>query len=176
MRPHRLAVVPILTAVITFGVACSSQSASPSGGQSGQTAANAQGSGDSSLAAGKWTEPCSLLTADEISPLIDSTAAGTPSGDSQHGAACEWRNSDTYESVSLNIGSPDTAINDVVPDDPSGAYTFEDGPDGIKFTNAGTAMFVLDKRLCEIQVTTLRSDENAHAKYVELVGKIRSRF
>ncbi|WP_156024419.1 hypothetical protein [Smaragdicoccus niigatensis] len=173
MRPHRLAVVPILTAVITFGVACSSEPVSQSGGQ---PAGAARESGEVSPTAGKWTEPCSLLTADEISPLIDSTAAGTPSGDSQHGAACEWRNSDTYESVSLNIGSPDTAINDVVPDDPSGAYTFEDGPDGIKFTNAGTAMFVLDKRLCEIQVTTLRSADNAHDKYVELIGKIRSRF
>jgi len=123
------------------------------------------------------TEPtidaCSLLTDEEVTPIIGPNEGGTP--DSGFGeSSCSWENEETSYSVTLWIGSAGTAAGGTLPAESDFGPT-EPGPDGIRFAPSNLAEFVVDDRACEIQVVTSVTDDADRPTAVELIGLVRDR-
>jgi hypothetical protein len=113
---------------------------------------------------------CSLLSPDDVSVLLGATVAGT-SSDSR----CVWENPDNLESVSVEIGSPDTAINGTLREpEPGLEGMYTPGPDGMRFTGPGAVEFVAGHRANSVQVAVLSmiGDGTADAAAVDLARKI----
>jgi predicted small lipoprotein YifL len=64
-------------------------------------------------APGSAIDGCKLISADDIARLLGKPVEGRPLGADPQMPACTWENRDTYESVTLEIGNPGTAVNTV---------------------------------------------------------------
>jgi hypothetical protein len=142
------------------GAPAMSATESASGGNSGDTAAA--------------IDACALLSAkDDVAPLIGVTVDGVPSG---HGAttSCHWENPQTYESVTVDIGAPDTAIGDKLP--PVEVETTP-APDGMRILG-GAIEFAAGSRYNSVQVATpvSMSADASTAAAVDLVNKIKPKL
>mgnify|MGYP000545477685 CR=1 FL=1 len=116
-------------------------------------------------------DACTLLTADEVTPIIGAHDGGGP-GDGLGESVCVWENPDTYHSVTVSIGGPGTAASGELPAESAYGET-EPGPDGIRFAPGGFAEFIVSDRACEVQVVAPDDDRDVT---VELIGLIRSRM
>ena len=150
-RPERApGLVLVCTAVLVAVVGCGSAG---SGGGAGVDAAK---SSASSIAdPGDETAPpvdvCSLITPEDVTALLGATVAGKSTGYS-----CVWENPDNLESVSLELGSPGTAVNGTLPElgpEMSGLAT--PGPDGMRFMGPGSVQFAAGGRVNTVQVAVL---------------------
>lgn len=152
--PLALAAAGVLLAV----PACSSSDPEPA-----STAAAAP-AGDAEV------DACSLLTGAEIAAVIGVQVPGSPAG-----GACEWKDEDTYNSVTLDIGGADTAADGTLPSPLPGAKT-EAGPNGIRYSSGNVAEFIVDGRACQIQVVTKVTDKSDRPAAVKLIGLVRDRM
>lgn len=115
-------------------------------------------------------DACSMLSSADIASLIGTTVEGKSTSTDPDAPSCVWENPDTYTSVTLNIGSHDTAPNGTVPEQPGLPTT--PGPDGIEFYGPGAAVFVAGGRLNDLQVANGSSAQESNDAVVALIRKV----
>ena len=88
--------------------------------------------------------------------------------------ACTWENRDTYESVTVEIGNPGTAVNGTLPPpEPGFPEVGTPGPDGMRFLASGMVEFPAGGRSNTVQVAVLSLlGEAADNAAVDLARKI----
>ncbi|MGB2569270.1 hypothetical protein ACPFP2_12575 [Micromonospora citrea] len=158
--------------VISGAAACGSAPAD----QPAAAASDPSGSAGATAVEAKQVDACALLSIDEVTQVIGATGdtgprVGNP-GDG--GSSCAWENPDTYHSITLDIGSPGTAVGGNLPAESAYGQT-EPGPDGIRFASGGIAEFAVRDRACEIQVVTEVTDNTDQSTAVRLIGLVRDR-
>lgn len=160
--PHRLLVGLATALLVATASACAPDSPTQPSDSGDQPA------GSASQPA---VDACTLLTADEVTPIIGTHDGGGP-GAGVGESVCVWENPDTYHSVTVSIGGAGTAASGELPAESAYGET-EPGPDGIRFAPGGIAEFIVGDRASEVQVVA----PNAHrAVTVELIGLVRSRL
>lgn len=108
-------------------------------------------------APGSTIDACTLVSPDDIAKLLGKPIEGRPIGAAPDAPACTWENRDTYESVTVEIGNPGTAVNGTLP--PPGPGLPETGtpaPDGMRFVASGMVEFAAAGRLNTVQVAVLK--------------------
>jgi hypothetical protein len=161
---------------ITVALCCAAagcQSHSGPSTTSGGPAPNSFGS-DAGHAA-KPLDVCSMLSPQDISALLGTTAPGKPSGKDPQMGGCSWDNASTEESVSVEISNPGTAPNNTLPPPESGLPAQgTPGPDGMRFMGGGMVEFAAGNRSNTVQVAVLRLlGDQANSAAVDLARKIR---
>ena len=170
----------VLLAAVCLGIAgCGSSESTPAAGtadySSASAAAEAQQAGDTADA----VDACSLVSKEEVATLIGVTVDGVPNGGGGR-SACVWENPDTYESVTVDIGAPDTALDNTLPalSEP-GMPDVEStpGPDGTRIL-AGAVEFAAGNRYNSVQVATpvTMSPDESIAAAVALIDKIKPKI
>ncbi|TFV61460.1 DUF3558 domain-containing protein [Mycobacterium sp. PS03-16] len=101
-------------------------------------------------------DACALIPAEDITALLGVAVEGRGTG-GQGQAACLWENPDTYESVSLEIGEPRTAVNGTLPPpEPGMPEVGTLRPDGMRLLGRGQMEFAASGRVNSVQVAVLR--------------------
>jgi hypothetical protein len=124
-------------------------------------------------------DPCALLSADDVEAVIGVPFDGVPGGAGAR-SVCRWENPDTGESVTVEIGGPDTAAGGTLPELTEAGFPEEEiveGPDGTRIV-AGTVEFAADDRYNSVRVAsgTDASAEESVAAAVRLIERIRPRI
>jgi hypothetical protein len=119
-------------------------------------------------------DACSLLTPDDVATVLQTSVSGLPTGSGPDTFGCIWENQATYESVSLEIGNPGTAVNNTLPPpEPGFPEVGRPGPGGMWFLGNGMVEFPAGGRSNTLQVAVLRmSGDEANAVAVELAKKV----
>ena len=123
-------------------------------------------------------DACTLIDADQVATLLGAPVEGRPTGTDPDMPGCIWENPQTYESVSVEIGKPDTAINGTLPPpEPGFPDPTTPGPDGMRFLGSGSVEFAAGKRSNTVQVAVLSmlAEEADHAA-VDLARQISSQL
>jgi hypothetical protein len=164
----------VLIAAVCLGMAgCgSSDSASPAVPSARESTASAEPAAGEASA----VDACALVSKEEVATLIGVTVDGVPNGVGGR-SACVWENPDTYESVTVDIGAPDTALDNTLP--PLSEPGFPEvestpGPDGTRIL-VGAVEFAAANRYNSVQVATpvtMTPDESIAAA-VDLIQKIK---
>src|SRR6476661_4585184 len=144
-----VAVVVLTTAVALAG--CGKSADKPPASESSQSSAAPAAAG---------IDACTLISADDQMP------------------ACTWENRDTYESVTVEIGNPGTAINGTLaPPEPGFPEVGTPGPDGMRFLASGMVEFPAGGRSNTVQVAVLAlMGQDADNAAVDLAHKIGGRL
>ena len=156
-RGFTAAVLALSVGVI--GAACGSEDSS--GGSSAAT--DETPPGETSAAREAPAAPidaCALIPTDGIATLLAAEVEGTPTGTDPDMPGCIWENPLTYESVSVEIGSPGTATDGILPPieegpDPTRPGPTRPGPDGMRFLGSGSVEFAAGNRSNTVQVAVL---------------------
>jgi hypothetical protein len=117
---------------------------------------------------GDAVDACGLLEEAEIAPYVPATGPGS-GGD----GVCSWENPDTFESVTITVGEPGTAVDDLPEPSP---YPDAEPIDGVGAdarysASNGLVEFVADGRTCDLQVASVTLDEAAQrAAAIELAN------
>ena len=164
LRPYQMIVV--LAALSVAVVGCSDDKDPPPPASAGSTG----GAGQAAGGAVEEINVCTLLKADEVTPVIGPNPGGEKEGERR----CAWENPETSKSITLSIGAKGTAANGQLPAQSDYGDT-EPGPDGIRFGQGNVAEFVVEDRACEIQVVTSVTDNSDRDTAVKLIGLIRGR-
>lgn len=123
-------------------------------------------------------DACALISADQIVSLMGTPTVGEATGDNPDMPGCIWENVDTFESVSVEIGNPNTAVNGTLPPpDPGFPDATTPGPDGMRFVGNGVVEFAAGRRANTVQVAvnTLRG-KDADDAAVDLARQIGSQL
>ena len=173
-RPRSFTVggfVSVLACAATVGALVGCGQSDTGGGSSlrdaKSSASSISAAGDESVAP---IDACALLSPDDVSALLGAPVEGA-SSDSR----CVWENPDNLESVSVEIGSPDTAANGTLrPPEPGLENMYTPGPDGMRFLGPGSVEFVAGGRSNTVQVAVLDmiGDGSANDAAVDLARKI----
>jgi Protein of unknown function (DUF3558) len=166
------------TALVVFALG-SAIAVAGCGGSDNKTPAVASESAQSSAApAAASIDACKLISADDITKLLGTPIEGKPTGTNPDMPGCIWENPANYESVSLEIGNPDTAINGTLPPpEPGFPEVGTPGPDGMRFLGGGSVEFAAGKRSNTVQVAVLSMlGETANNAAVDLARKIGSQL
>jgi hypothetical protein len=120
---------------------------------------------------GSPIDACTLVSPDDIATLLGKPIEGRPIGAAPDAPACTWENRDTYESVTVEIGNPGTAVNGTLP--PGLPQAGEPAPDGMRFVASGMVEFPAAGRLNTVQVAVLKLlGADADNAAVDLARKI----
>ena len=118
--------------------------------------ASAESPQSSAAPAGSAIDACKLISAEDIAKLMGSPVAGRPLGADPQTPACTWENKDTYESVTLEIGNPGTAVNGTLaPPEPGFPDAGTPRPDGMRILASGMVEFPAGGRSNTVQVAVL---------------------
>ena len=141
----------------------------PAAGESPQSSAASTGA----PAAGA-IDACKLISADDIAKLLGKPIEGKPLGADPEMPACTWENRDTYESVTLEIGNPGTAVNGTLPPpEPGFPEVGTPGPDGMRFLGTGMIEFPAGGRSNTVQIAVLNLlGEAADNAAIDLARKV----
>lgn len=103
-------------------------------------------------------DACTLLEEAEVAPHVPATGPG-----SGRDGVCTWENPDTFESVTLTVGEPGTAVDDLPEPSPYPDAEPVDrvGADARYSASNGIIEFVAGDRACELQVASVTLDEAA---------------
>ncbi len=125
-------------------------------------------------APGSVIDACTLVSGDDIAKLLGKPVEGRPIGAGADAPACTWENRDTYESVTVEIGNPGTAVNGTLPPPPPGfPEAGTPGPDGMRFVASGMVEFPAAGRSNTVQVAVLKLlGTDADNAAVDLARKI----
>ena len=158
----------VLTALCCTAVSCSAENGS--GRAPGTTVEPPVATASQAAEGATAIDVCSLLSADDITALLETPVSGHPYG----AAGCTWENPSTYESVSVEIGNPGTVVNNTLPaPEPGFPAVGTPGPDGMRFLGSGMVEFPAGGRSNTVQVAVLRmSGDEANNAAVELAQKI----
>lgn len=124
-------------------------------------------------APGTAIDACTLISPEDISKLLGKPIEGRSIGGPDT-PACTWENRDTYESVTVEIGNPGTAINGTLPPpEPGFPEVGTPGPDGMRFLASGMVEFPAGGRSNTVQVAVLAlMGQDADNAAVDLANKI----
>lgn len=155
----------LLTTAVALAGCGSSDDKSPASGQSSQS---------STVSAAPGIDACRLISADDITKLLGKPIEGKPLGADPEMPACTWENRDTYESVTVEIGNPGTAVNGTLPPpEPGFPDVGTPGPDGMRFLASGMVEFPAGGRSNTVQVAVLAlMGQDADNAAVDLARKI----
>jgi hypothetical protein len=119
-------------------------------------------------------DACALLAAEDISALLGGAVEGKSTTTDPELPGCIWENPTSYESVSVEIGNPKTAVNGTLPPpEPGFPEVGTPGPDGMRFLGNGLVEFAAGGRSNTVQVAVLSmAGDAANAAAVELARKI----
>jgi hypothetical protein len=151
--------------------ACGTDSGSDTATASDSSGTSAASNPSGSAAA---IDACALLAAEDISALLGGTVEGRSTTTDPELPGCIWENPSSYESISVEIGNPDTAVNGTLrPREPGFPEVATPGPDGMRFLGSGVVEFAAGGRSNTVQVAvpSMAGDE-ANAAAVELARKI----
>lgn len=177
MNPSEFRIRRGVTAAILALSVCAAGAACGSEGGSDDSASSS-GAASAAITPAGTIDACALIPAERITALMGTSIVGEATGDNPEMPGCIWENVDTFESVSVEIGNPDTAINGTLPPIEAG---FPDpttpGPDGMRFLGSGVVEFAADKRSNTVQVAvnTLRGEDADNAA-VDLARSISSQL
>ena len=126
-------------------------------------------------APGSAINACTLVSSDDIAKLLGKPVEGRPIGADGDAPACTWENRDTYESVTVEIGNPGTAVNGTLPpSEPGFPEAGAPGPDGMRFVASGMVEFPAAGRSNTVQVAVLKllgaDADNAAADLARKIG------
>jgi hypothetical protein len=164
----------VLSLLVLAGLCCAIAGCESGGGT---TAISVGDAGDAkqppaagSSASATPIDVCSLLSADDVAPLLQAPVAGHPFGT----VSCTWKNPSTYESVAVEIGSPGTAVNNTLPPvEPGFPDAGPPGPDGMRFLATGIVEFPAAGRSNTVQVAAPRmSGDEANSAALALARKV----
>ena len=160
----------VLTTALALAGCGSSEDKAPASGQSAQSS--------TSPASGTPINACKLVSADDIAKLLGKPVEGRPIGALPDAPACTWENRDTYESVTVEIGNPGTAVNGTLPPPAPGfPEAGTPGPDGMRFVASGMVEFPAAGRSNTVQVAVLAlMGQDADNAAVDLARKIGSQL
>src|SRR5829696_2117682 len=129
-------------------------------------------------AAGTPIDACTLVSAADITKLLGKPIEGKSIGGGPQTPACTWENRDTYESVTVEIGNPGTAVNGTLPPpEPGFPEVGTPGPDGMRFLASGMVEFPAAGRSNTVQVAVLAlMGADADNAAVDLAHKIGPRL
>lgn len=170
MRIFRAAPMLVLGAAVVAGCGASpgasAQATVQSAVQSAENAArNAAGGGSDD----EPVDGCALLSAAEVEALI-----GPNDGPTANGSGCTWENSDSYYSVTIDVGRRGTAANGTLP-----PWEPALGPERTVGTDMrdinGAIEFVAGDRDCTVQVASNKGTADRDSG-VALVPVLRSRI
>lgn len=99
----------------TFAIVVLAAAAALAGCGDEKTPATDQSPQSSAATAAVGIDACELISADDIAKLLGSPIEGKQLGNDPEMPACTWENRDTYESVTVEIGNPGTAVNGIGP-------------------------------------------------------------
>jgi hypothetical protein len=113
---------------------------------------------DDGADAGDAVDACTLLEEAEVAPHVLATGPGSGSD-----GVCTWENPDTFESVTLTVGEPGTAVDDLPEPSP---YPDAEPVDGVGAdarysASNGIVEFVAGDRACELQLASVTLDDAA---------------
>lgn len=120
-------------------------------------------------------DACALISPEDVEALLGTAIEGVSTSSNPEVPACLWENPENYESISLEIGNPDTAINGTLPPpEPDFPDPYTPGPDGMRFLGEGSVEFVADKRNNHLQVAVLSmlGGNGANEAAVDLARKV----
>ena len=165
------------TTALAVGVLAAALALAGCGDKKTPTSAESPQSSAASAAAppaGNAIDACRLISAEDIAKLLGSPIAGKPIGAAPEMPACTWENRDTYESVTLEIGNPGTAINGTLPPpEPGFPEVGTPGPDGMLILGSGMVEFPAGGRSNTVQVAVLNLlGEAADNAAVDLARKV----
>ena len=173
LRVRLLGSLSLLACLVVAG--CSQKepsSATPEGdGAAAMSSIESEARADSAGDAADAVDACALLSStDDVAPLIGVTVDGVPSGQGAT-TGCLWENPETYVSVSVSIGAPDTAIDNTLPELQVPTVP---GPDGTR-NLAGAIEFAADNRYNSVQVASPieMTSEESTAAAMDLIAKIK---
>lgn len=175
-RTAQLTSRTLAPALMLAAACCAATACGTGGGSDSTTAVTAPGSAaasdpsDSAVA----IDACTLLTAEDISALLGVTVEGKSTTTDPELPGCIWENPTSYESVSVEIGNPNTAVNGTLPPpEPGFPEVGTPGPDGMRFLGSGSVEFAAGGRSNMVQVAVLSmAGDEANAAAVELARKI----
>jgi len=123
---------------------------------------------------GTPVDACKLVSPGDITTLLGKPIEGKSIGASPDAPACTWENRDTYESVTVEIGNPGTAVNGTLPPpEPGFPEVGTPGPDGMRFLASGMVEFPAGGRSNTVQVAVLAlMGADADNAAVDLARKI----
>lgn len=166
--------------VLMFAAACCAAAGCSSSGSDSATASVAPGTAAASSASDSAVaiDACALVSAEDISALLGGTVEGKSTTTDPELPGCIWENPTTYESVSVEIGNSDTAVNGTLPPpEPGFPEVGTPGPDGMRFLGNGLVEFAAGGRSNTVQVAVLSmAGDEANAAAVELARKIGPRL
>jgi hypothetical protein len=124
-------------------------------------------------AAGTPIDACTLIIPGDISKLLGKPIEGKSIGGPDT-PACTWENRETYESITVEIGNPGTAVNGTLPaPEPGFPEVGTPGPDGMRFLASGMVEFPAAGRSNTVQVAVLAlMGQDADNAAVDLARKI----
>ena len=161
--------------VATVALSCAA-----AGCQSPSGPTRASGSGPdktmpSAAPAAKPIDACSMVSQQDVSSTLGVSVSGKPdaSKDPRMGG-CTWENTSTYESITLEIGLPGTALRNTLPTPPAGFPTpAKAGPDGMRLLGGGMVEFAAGNRDNTLQVAVLKlSADQSDSAAIELARKV----
>ncbi|MDG4663305.1 DUF3558 family protein [Mycobacterium sp. 236(2023)] len=159
----------------TFAVAaaCLAVAGCSSSGD-GEPAAADDAPATTSAAAPAVIDACALLSAQDVSALLGTDIEGRSTSTDPTMPGCLWENPDNYESISIEIGNPSSAVNNTLPPpEPGFPDVGTPGPDGMRFLVPGQVEFAAGGRNNMVQVAVLAmSGDEANAAAVDLARKI----
>lgn len=166
-RLPRGATLLTLAAVVLCSSACGTDSAPA---ESASATASASATEEESTA----IDACALIAPEDITALLGVPVAGKSTTTDPRLPGCFWENPDNLESVSLEIGSPGTAVNGTLPSpEPGFPDLTTPGPDGMRFITDGAVEFAAGGRSNTVQVAVLRMlGGDADAAAVDLARKV----
>lgn len=107
-------------------------------------------------APGTPIDACALVSPADIEKLLGEPVEGKSIGAGPETPACTWENRETYESVTVEIGNPGTAVNGTLPPpEPGFPEVGTPGPDGMRFLASGMVEFPAGGRSNTVQVAVL---------------------
>jgi hypothetical protein len=162
--------------LVLAAACCAAASCGAGGGSDSATASSSPGASAASDSSGSAAaiDACTLISAEDITALLGTTVAGKSTTTDPELPGCIWENPDSLESVSVEIGNPDTAMgNELPPPEPGFPELRTPGPDGMMFLGNGSVNFAAGGRSNTVQVAVLSmAGDEADAAAVDLARKI----
>lgn len=158
---------------LSFVVLAAALAMTGCGGDKPAESKSSEGS-SASPAPGTPIDACTLISAADITKLLGKPIDGRSIGGGPDAPACTWENRDTYESVTVEIGNPGTAVNGTLPPpEPGFPDVGTPGPDGMRFLASGMVEFPAAGRSNTVQVAVLAlMGQDADNAAVDLARKI----
>jgi hypothetical protein len=166
----------LVSIALCLAIAGCGSDSSPGSGEAGTAQASTTALAEAPSATA--IDACSLLVTADISALLGTAVTGRSTSNIHDAYGCLWENPDNYESISLEVGSQGTAVNNTLsPPEPGFPEFGRPGPGGMRFLGYGQVEFPAGGRANSVQVAVLSmSADQADSAAVELARKVATQL